>query len=194
MLPSSRRIKALVPLFTVCVLAIGAIGAGGLAAQGTGAIALAVAPLPEESDRAAATVIEVKDNVATVLREGSGSFICITDTPGDRRFHAACYHQSLEPYMARGRELRTEGVDGAENVAQRVEEIQTGTLEMPPYAMLHQIFADADWDGDSETANHIAVIYTPFASASDLGLPTRRVAGPWLMNAGEPNAHIMITP
>ena len=65
----------------------------------------AVLPLPV-SDRGGATVMVVENDEARVVREGDGEFICLADAPGDDRFQAACYHRSLEPYMARGRELR----------------------------------------------------------------------------------------
>lgn len=152
----------------------------------------AVLPLPA-SERASATVVVVEDNDARTVREGTGDFICIADAPGDDRFQAACYHSSLEPYMARGRALRKQGMTGRESIAKRQEEITAGTLEMPAHGMLHQIFAGADWDGDVATANRLTVIYIPFATAEELGLPDGRADGPWLMFSGSSTAHIMIS-
>ncbi|MDX1578276.1 MAG: hypothetical protein R3266_07315 [Gemmatimonadota bacterium] len=170
--------------------ALAMLGAGPAAAQD--AVALAVSPLPE-AERASATVIRVEESGVVTLREGSGPFICIADDPSDDRFQAACYHESLEPYMARGRELRREGVTGRENIAVRREEIEAGTLDMPAYGLLHQLFApSADWSGDLSAASRLTVIYTPFATAEELGLPARRADGPWFMSSGEANAHIMI--
>jgi len=154
-------------------------------------VSSAVSVLPE-AERAGATVRQLQDGAWVTLREGAGSFICLADAPGDDRFHVACYHESLEPYMARGRELREEGVTGMASLERRWEEIDAGTLEMPSYAMLHQIFAGADWDGDMETANVITVIYVPHAEAEDLGLPTSPSEGPWMMFPGKASAHIMI--
>ncbi len=174
-------------------LAASVDGAATVAAQD--AVALAVAPLSSEGEQATAKVIQKQGSEWVTLREGSGAFICIADDPGDERFHSSCYHASLDPFMARGRELAGQGVDRRESLQRRVDEIEAGTLEMPNYALLHSIFADDGWSGDMEAVNaHFSVIYTPFATAEDLGLPTSRVAGAWLMASGQANAHIMITP
>ncbi len=66
-----------------------------------------------------------------MLREGSNELICLADKPGDDRFHATCYHESLEAYMARGRELRAEGREGPETLEIRHQEADAGKLEMP---------------------------------------------------------------
>ena len=34
---------------------------------------------------------------------------CLANSPGVDRWHVACYHRSLEPFMARGHELRAAG-------------------------------------------------------------------------------------
>lgn len=155
-------------------------------------IGRAVLPLPE-SERAAATVMTLRDGAWTVAREGAGEFVCLADDPSDDRFQAACYHRSLEPYMARGRELRAQGVAGRESIQRRWTEIEAGTLEMPAHAALHQLLAEAGWDGDPATARRLTVIYVPFATAAELGLPADgSTGGPWLMFPGRPTAHIMI--
>lgn len=172
----------------IAVLWAGAAPLGGQ----TGEIERAVLPLPED-ERAGATVMTLADGVWTVAREGDGEFICLADDPADDRFHVACYHRSLEPYMARGRELRAEGVEGRESIRRRWTEIEAGTLEMPSHAALHQLVAEPGWDGDAATARRLTVIYVPFATAAELGLPAEGSGGgPWLMFPGRPTAHIMI--
>jgi hypothetical protein len=43
-------------------------------------------------------------------------------------------------------------------------------------------------------ASPLYVVYTPFATGEELGLPTRPTGNvPWLMEPGTPWAHIMIT-
>lgn len=159
------------------------------------AIALAVAPIPTEAEQATAKVIRKQGDEWVTLREGAGPFICVADDASDDRFHTACYHESLEPYMARGRELTAQGIAGRENVEMRMAEIEAGTLEMPAYAFLHAIYAAEGWSGDMDAVQrHQTVIYTPFATADDLGLPTTATRGAWLMGAGTANAHVMITP
>lgn len=165
------------------------VAPGGLSPQDP--VALAVTPL-DGAQAAAATVIAQRGGEWVTLREGDGAFTCIADDPTDERFQAACYHDSLEPYMARGRELRAEGMGGRASIERRWEEIRSGELRMPSYGVLHQVFAERGWSGDMTAANRLTVIYVPDARAEDLGLPTSRSPGPWLMYPGEPTAHIMI--
>lgn len=175
----------------LAVAAVTLVGAGHASAQ-TDPLERAVLPLPA-AERASATVMALRDGAWTVAREGDGEFICLADDPADDRFHAACYHRSLEPYMARGRELRAEGVGGRESIERRWAEIEAGALEMPAHAALHQILADGEWDGDPAAARRLTVIYVPFASAAELGLPADGSGGgPWLMFPDRPTAHIMI--
>lgn len=166
----------------------------GVAAQEAMRIAdleRAVLPLPA-AQRAGATIMVVEDDEARVVREGDGGFICLADAPGDDRFQAVCYHESLETYMARGRELRRGGMSSRDAIVKRQEEIEAGTLEMPASATLHQVLAGADWDGDLSAAQKLTVIYVPFATAEDLGLPAGNASGPWVMHPGTGTAHIMI--
>ncbi|HEX5667661.1 MAG TPA: hypothetical protein VFX73_02595, partial [Chitinophagaceae bacterium] len=44
----------------------------------------------------------------TVLRKGSNEIICIADDPKQKGFSVSCYHKDLEPFMARGRELKVQ--------------------------------------------------------------------------------------
>jgi hypothetical protein len=37
-------------------------------------------------------------------------FTCLASDPAVARFHVACYHHSLEPFMACGRALREQGI------------------------------------------------------------------------------------
>ena len=66
-------------------------------------------------------------------------------------------------------------------------------LEMPEMGFLHQLFAGPDWTGDPAAATRLTVIYVPFRTPSDLGLPAGRSNGPWMMLPGEGTAHIMIS-
>jgi hypothetical protein len=163
-------------------------------------IAAAVSPLPPEF-REAATVLGYPAAGAplAVLREGSG-FVCIADDPTDEpRFHVPCYHDSLEPFMARGRELRAQGL------AARVDEIReeeaiAGTLPMPkfPAALYSYTGVSDNFDAASGTvtgARALYVLYIPFATEATTGLPTRpQQDHPWLMSPGTAKAHIMFSP
>lgn len=162
-------------------------------------IALAVLPAPPGL-REASTVLGYRpDGQLVRLRVGDNGIICLADDPREPRFHSACYHQSLEPFMARGREIRRiHGPDKRElSDSLRLADIRAGRIRMPAIAALYQIFA-ADDSVDVATAtikspSYLDVVYMPGATAKSTGLTTDALRGtPWLMYPGKPWAHIMI--
>lgn len=159
-------------------------------------IALAIMPLPE-AHRADATVLGYEGDGMVTLRDGTGDFICLTDRPGDQRYQVACYHRSLAAYMARGRELRAEGVTGQSSIEARWEEIGAGTLEMPQHpAALYELFGDPATvePGVYEGMRRLTVVYISGATEEDTGLSSVPAPGvPWIMFPGTPTAHIMIS-
>jgi hypothetical protein len=162
-------------------------------------IAAAILAAPEEW-RAGATVLGYDAQAKLVtLRKGSNELICLADKPGDTRFSAACYHKDLEPYMARGRELEAQGIKGNErNEKYRWKEIKEGTLKMPKEPRMLYVLSGAGYDAASGKVINASlrwVIYCPYATAESTGLSTKPKRGePWLMDAGTPGAHIMISP
>lgn len=162
-------------------------------------IAAAVLAAPEDR-RAAATVLgyDEKGELVT-LRKGSNEFVCLADDPHAQGFSVACYHQDLEPYMARGRELRAKGIKNQREINDtRWTEVKAGSLTMPKEPRTLYVLSGTSYDA---AAGVVAgeylrwVIYVPFATAESTGLATKPVEnGPWLMDPGTPGAHIMITP
>ncbi|MDF0709094.1 hypothetical protein [Flagellimonas okinawensis] len=135
------------------------------------------------------------------LREGDNEFIVLADNPQQSGFNAACYHKSLEPFMARGRELRAEGKTGPEIFDIREEEAKSGKLDMgKPGATLHIYYGESDQYNpethEVEGAHYRYVVYLPFATAASTGLPEKPLGSnhPWIMNPGTHKAHIMISP
>ncbi|MGK2934685.1 MAG: hypothetical protein ACSLFE_05510 [Gemmatimonadaceae bacterium] len=162
-------------------------------------IALAVLPAPPGL-REASTVLGYRpDGQLVRLRVGDNGIICLADDPREPRFHSACYHESLEPFMARGREIRRiHGSDKRELTdSLRLADIRAGRIRMPAHAVLYQIFA-ADDSVDVATAtvkspSYLDVVYIPGATPKSTGLTTDALRGtPWLMYPGKPWAHIMI--
>lgn len=161
-------------------------------------IALAVLPAPA-GFREASTVLGYRpDGQLVRLRLGDNGIICLADDPKEPRFHAACYHQSLEPFMARGREIRARyGAKRELSDSLRLLDIRAGRIKMPANAVLYQIFA-ADDSVDVATAtikspSYLDVVYMPGATTRSTGLTTDAMRGtPWLMYPGKPWAHIMI--
>ena len=164
-------------------------------------IATALMAAPEAS-RANATVIGY--NMAgefVTLKEGSNEFICLADDPNKDGFSAACYHKNLEPFMARGRELKAEGKTFQEIFDIREAEAKSGKLDMGGLGSALHIYYGAKTKYNPETAvvksaQYRYVVYMPFATAESTGLPEAPIARnhPWIMNPGTHRAHIMISP
>lgn len=162
-------------------------------------ITAAILPAPPALRDSATVLGWREDGGVQVLRQGSGELTCLADTPGDARFHVACYHKALEPFMARGRELRAQGVEREEILRIREEEIVGGRLAMPtgPSALYSLTAPVEDYDaatGKLAGGTRVSVVYIPFATEASTGLPPEPAApgGPWLMSAGKPWAHIMV--
>ncbi len=194
-------------LFAVAIVAIApalvaqdAAPAAATAAPSTEAlIKTAVLPLPEEF-RAGATVLGFTGpDQVTVLRQGTGTMICLADDPAPR-FHVACYHKSLEPFMARGRELRASGIPADSAAMIRNAEVEYGALPMPSRAALWQLTGPAgsmNWETlePNQPLRPLYVVYIPGATGASTGLPeTPARDTPWVMFPGTPRAHIMFIP
>ncbi|HEX9729556.1 MAG TPA: hypothetical protein VGA37_13710 [Gemmatimonadales bacterium] len=159
-------------------------------------IAEAVSALPAPM-RDGAAVLGYRDGALVTLRGGSNGMECLADDPAEEGLHVACYHESLAPFMARGRALKAEGKNTAEIKAMREAEIAAGALPMPERAaVLYSITGDDDaFDGTTGELNGsgLYVLYVPYATEATLGISTRpAVDRPWLMEAGKPWAHVMI--
>ena len=164
-------------------------------------IASAILPLPREF-QLDAQVLGYKPGSTKLeqLRAGRGEFVCLASDPAGTRFHIACYHKSLEPFMARGRALRASGVKGEQVDTVRFAEIKSGKLMMPKQpAALYQISAPGD--AYDVAANKIKggqplnVIYISGATPASTGLSDKpSETAPWIMFPGTPKAHIMLTP
>ena len=164
-------------------------------------IAAAVSVLPKDQ-RAGATVLGYQaDGKLTLLRKGTGDMTCLGHNPADKAFHVACYHNSMEPFMARGRELRATGVTGPQVDTVRFKEVREGKLAMPKTpAAMYQFFGgtfDAA-TGEVKGAGALYVVYIPFATSQSTGLSANPSSAgpsvPWIMFPGTPKAHIMFSP
>jgi len=123
---------------------------------------------------------------------------CLASDPKVERFHVACYHKVLEPFMARGRELRAQGVTGPEVDSVRFREVRSGKLKLPEGpAALYSLTGTA-YDPATTTATGarpLFVLYIPNGTAESTGLSAKpSQTSPWIMFPGTPKAHIMFTP
>jgi hypothetical protein len=163
-------------------------------------IGAAVLALPEPMRAGAAVLGYRVPRTLVQLREGANGLICLADDPEIPAFHVACYHASLEPFMARGRSLRAEGVTGDRVDSVRFREAREGKLKLPPGpAALWTLSGPAgSWDPATNAVKGgrpLYVIYIPYATEATTGIPTRPGRGfPWIMNPGTPKAHVMFVP
>jgi hypothetical protein len=160
-------------------------------------IAAAVTALPEELRQGAAVLGYSAEGKLVPLRAGANDMICLAPDPAAKAFHSACYHKGMEPFMARGRALREQGITGAKVDTMRFAEVKSGKLKMPTQpSMLYQIFGGTfDPAAEKVTGGQwLYVTYIPFATAATTGLSAKATdKGPWIMFPGTPKAHIMFT-
>jgi hypothetical protein len=163
-------------------------------------IAAALLAAPKELRQNATVLGYTADGKLAKLRKGTGPMVCLASNPQGKQFHVACYHRSLEPFMARGRALRAQGVTGDQVDSVRFAEVRAGTLAMPSRAaMLYSLTGPpGSFDTASATApkaKALFVVYLPNATAASTGLPATPIEGaPWIMDPGTPKAHIMLEP
>lgn len=155
-----------------------------------------VAPL-RAVDRDAATVLGYREGSANleVIREGTNQYICLADSPGDENFRVVCYHESLDPFMGRGREIRAAGGSGADVRRIRLQEVESGELTMPAQAMFLILSGTRGPDGAApDSVSSRSVIYVPYATPESIGLSgTPQGTEPWLMDPGQHRAHVMLS-
>ena len=162
-------------------------------------IALLAAP---ENVRGDAKVLGYNEKgELTELKKGSSNFICLApDYKMPNYFASYCYPNSLDPLMARGRELIKEGKRNQRNDI-RSKEFEEGKFTMPKepttmYGYWGTLDQLDQTTGEMADAKRRYVIYVSGAKAADLGLSNQpnNIGMPWLMDEGTYKAHIMITP
>lgn len=163
-------------------------------------IMAAVSPAPADMKEGAKVLGYNQQGELVTLREGSNELICLADDPMVDRFHVACYFKEMEPFMERGRQLRREGKARDEVQATRKKEIESGEISWPdkPMALYSLSGSENGFDyssGKLRSASPLYVVYVPYATEASTGIATKPTSegAPWLMNPGEPWAHIMIS-
>jgi hypothetical protein len=117
-------------------------------------IAEAVSALPEPMREGATVLAFVGGDSLSVVRMGLNMMICLADDPKIEGFHVACYHRDLEPFMARGRQLKAQGKTVTEVQDDRREEVEKGKLLMPthPAALYSLTGPEGSFDQATGTA------------------------------------------
>lgn len=164
-------------------------------------VAGAVLAAPD-SMRAGAAVIGWQGGDAVEIRKGTNELVCLADDPATERFQVACYQKSLEPFMARGRELHKLKLSHAGVDSARLADIKAGRWKMPetPTALYNLVAPKDSLDATTGLprgkGTRWYVVYMPYATVASSGFSTAGDASgrPWLMYPGEPWAHLMVTP
>lgn len=141
----------------------------------------AVLAAPEDQRDQAMVYGYTEDGQVTVLREGSNNLVCLADDPEKEGIQVACYSKKLDPFIARGRELREEGKTTQELREARRQEVEAGSLKMPDAPSMQYILTGDEEHYDPETGDLQEsfmryVIYTPFATTESTGLPDKPYA------------------
>ena len=213
--PPMRRPRplALPVLLALLLPAAGQAQAAGAAARDAAGTPAPRPALTTEQQVAAASLalpVELRAGAAVLgydatgklvpLKAGTNGMTCLAPNPAAPGFQSACYHESLEPFMARGRELRAQGVRGPQVDTVRFAEAKSGKLALPKGpAALYQLFGGPGaYDAATNTVKDgspLYVIYMPYATEGTTGLQQKPMKGtPWIMFPGTPKAHIMFTP
>ena len=192
--------RPLLALMCCTALPLGAQTAAPAARTPAQQIAAAVLPLPEAM-RAGAAVFGWKDKALVPLRPGTNRMMCLSDDAARKGFHVVCYHKDLEPFMAAGRTRSASGLGKEAVDSARRADIAAKKWAMPRQpTMLYEYFGpEGAYDPASGTltgAKPVYVVYTPYATAAELGVVGDGANGgmPWLMEPGTPWAHLMIAP
>ena len=159
-------------------------------------LAVQAAPAPMR-DSVTVQGYDAQGRFAT-LRRGGNDIICVAPNPASEGLEVACHHRDLEPFLARGRELAAQGVTGERRTRQRWDELASGALRLPS-GTVNMILTGSGFDsvtGQIRDPYLRWVIYTPNATARSTGLSEVPIGpgAPWIMFAGTPGAHIMISP
>ncbi|AQG80212.1 hypothetical protein [Spirosoma montaniterrae] len=140
-------------------------------------------------------------NEFVILRKGTNEFICLADDPTQKGLSVSCYHRDLEPFMARGRELKKAGKKPDEILKIREDEVKAKKWTMPsaPSTLFAYSAPDSSYNvqtGEVKNGYLRYVVYIPYATAESTGLPLKPEAPgmPWIMDPGTHRAHIMINP
>jgi len=131
------------------------------------------------------------------LQNGTNDYIALADDPKTAQFSTAAYHKDLDPFMARGRELKSQGKGFKEIFDIREAEVRAGKLKMPDKATLCVFSGEVNAETMEIEKPYVRyVFYIPFATGESTGLPTTPTppGHAWLMDPGTHRAHIMITP
>lgn len=142
------------------------------------------------------------DGDMTELRSGDNGITCRVRSGGrdemKNRLGVFCSPDALQPLRERRNALRESGIERDEREAILKAEIADGSLEVPTMAVGYAFRGGKDsYGADLEAAKAQGhtwqLIFAPFATGEQLGLPSEREGSmPWVMGGDRSGAHIMV--
>ena len=149
----------------------------------------ALLPLPE-SLRASANIVGFDSSWnQVVLREGSSDMNCIAFAPFMAIQYAVCQHSSSEAFWVMGMQLRAGGMAQGDIDQARIDAMVDGTLEIPVMGAARYFLLG----GRPQNLSSLMAVHLPNATGESTGFSTDPDNyRPWLMDAGTPNAHVMM--
>ena len=136
--------------FALAVLATAAATQAAEPADADAQLAAAIQAAPEDRREGARVLGWTADGKVVELRAGSNDLVCLAARPGTPQWSVACYHESLEPFMARGRELLAQGITGEESASRCAKhEIAEGSLAMPREPRTLYVLHGSGFDAES---------------------------------------------
>jgi hypothetical protein len=126
-----------------CIFIFALSAYGALAQVPSAEIQIKTAVLAAPEDKRAGAMVYGYDAKGEfiVLRKGTNEIVCLADNVKQDGFSVSCYHKDLEPFMARGRELKAAGKTFQEIFDIREAEAKSGKLVMPKQASNLQVYS-----------------------------------------------------
>lgn len=149
----------------------------------------ATMPLPPSLRDQANIVVFDSDWNPIVVREGSSDINCVAGAPFMAIQYAVCQHRSSEPFWVMGMQLAASGMPQGQIDKARIDAMIEGTLQTPDAGVARYFLIG----GRPQNLLPLMAITLPNATAESTGFSTEPNSyRPWLMDAGTPNAHLML--
>lgn len=149
----------------------------------------ALMPLPASLRDTANIVIFDADWNQIVVRDGGSDLNCVAGAPFMAAQYAICQHITTQPFWVMGMQLVSGGMKPAEVEKARLDAMVEGTLETPVAGAARYFLIG----GSVPNLLPLMNVQLPYATTETTGFPSQPDPfRPWLMDAGTPNAHLMI--
>ena len=162
-------------------------------AQDLSGIDSALLPLPHSLQAEASILARNPQGSFEVLKDGSNNYFCLKDQPDDDRFSVECHPQAMRAYQER-KSVLVQRQDRASRDSLLAQELKSKTLHIPNGALSY--FLSGNINKNSGVPDSVwawSEIAVPFTGPAASGLPTENMGeAPWLMNANDYDAHIMV--